>query len=263
MRRKNFLPFFIVFFVLNLLLIFFGTTGLSGSFSSFINKSADPVRNKIFNILTLNNLRNRAINELNSENQNLRKQLLDRQNLINENKALKDQFANTSLTSADLVPAKIVGAPGFIPGVNQPEYLIIDKGLNDNVAEGSTIIIGSYLVGKVVKIEPDFSKVELVNNSNSSFTAKILENSSEISGIIKGQGSQGLIMDNVLLSENLKKDQIVLTKGGKDEKGNGYPPDLIVGKVVSVEKHSSDLFQKAAVKSFVNFINLTTVFIIR
>ncbi|HZJ18567.1 MAG TPA: rod shape-determining protein MreC, partial [Patescibacteria group bacterium] len=69
-------------------------------------------------------------------------------------------------------------------------------------------------------------------------------------------------LDNVLLSENLKKGDIILTKGDIDQEENGYPPDLIIGKIISVDKSPSALFQKADVVSLVDLSKLTTVFII-
>lgn len=262
MRRKNFLPFFIVFFALSLLLIFFGEAGLFGNLSSFLNNSSNPIRSKVFNVLTLSSFKNSAIEKLTLENRNLQKRLVDQENLINENKALKDQFVNPNLEPSALLPAKVVGAPGFIPGVSQPDYLIINKGFGDQIKVGSTAVVGNYLVGKVVKVSGNFSKVELVTARSTSFTAKVKEEEG-INGIIKGEGDKSLTFGNILLSQNLKKDQIVLTKGEKDENGVGFPPDLIVGKVTSIEKKSSELFQKAEVESFVNFINLNIVFVIR
>ena len=181
-----------------------------------------------------------------------------------ENKALRDQFAVSGSTSQSLLPARVVGAPGFIPGVSLPEYLIIDKGLKDNVVLGDAIIVGNNLVGKVINSTDNFSKVELLSHQRSAFAGKVAsEDGREVSGIIRGKGSEELIFENVLLTLSLKKGDVVLTKGEKNEEGVGYPPDLIIGKITSVEKKPADLFQKAQVLSFVDFTNLTTVFVIR
>jgi len=227
-----------------------------------------PLRNASVNILSLKSLQNKKINELISENQRLNKELADKKNILNENLALKSQFAITLDTNQSLIPAKVIGAPGFIPGVSNPSYLIIDKGSAEGILSKSTVIVGNYLVGKVVSVNNNFSKIELVISKKSSFTAKVSD--SDISGIIKGSGNEKLILDNVLLTENLKKDSAVLTKGDKDlpagkagEKGEGYPPDIAVGKIVSIEKKSSDLFQRAEVRSPLDFRNLNYVFVLK
>lgn len=263
-NRQNFLPFFLVFFTLSIFIIVIGRIGVLNGVSSIFNKSVTPLRNTSVNILSLKSLQNKKINGLISENQRLNKELEDKKNILLENKALKDQFASSGSNSVTFLPAKVVGAPGFIPGVSLPEYLVIDKGSIDGVKIGSTIIVGNYLVGKVIILANNFSKIELVINNNSSFTAKIVpQDGREISGIIKGKGSDEMILNNVLLSEPLKKDSVVLTKGDRDEKGEGFPPDLIVGKIISIEKKSTDLFQKAEVRSYVNFASLETVFVMR
>ena len=263
-RSENFLPFFIVFFILSLLLILLGGSGIFNSFSSIVNKSIAPMRSSTIDLLSLKSFKNKQIKSLMDENAKLRKQISEKQSMTAENKALKDQFAKSASNSQSLLPAKVIGAPGFIPGVSLPEYLMIDKGSIDGVGLGSTIIVENYLVGKVISLTQNFAKVELVNSKNSLFSGKVVPlDGREISGIIKGKGSDEMILDNVLLSASIKKDDIVLTKGEKNEKGVGFPPDLIVGKIVSVEKKSSDLFQKAEVLSFVDFTSLSTVFILK
>lgn len=259
-NRNSFIPFFLVFFTISLVLIFIGRLGLLNGITSFVNRGATPIKSSTLNIF---GYQNKNISALSSENAKLKKELSDKQSLILENKALKDQFAKSGAKSLEQLPAKVVGYPGFIPGVSTPEYLIIDKGSKSSVKKGSTIVIENYLIGKVIDVRPDFSKVELLNNKNSSFTAKVASlDGAEATGVIKGQNDE-MNFENVLLTLTIKKNDLVLTKGDKDENGMGYPSDLIIGEITSVEKKSSDLFQKAKVKSFVDFTNLKTVFILR
>ncbi len=260
-RRENFLPFFLVFFGMSIALIFLGRSGMFDNFTSIFNRTASPSKSFV-NILTLNSLQDKKIKSLVEENFKLRKKQIADTEIVNENVALKSQFATSADKSQSLIPAKIIGSPGFIPGVNLPDYLIINKGTKDGLRVGVAVVVENNLVGKIAKIYPDFSKVDLVSDKNSSFTAKIAGDA-EINGVVKGQGGGEMILDNVLLSAELKKDLTVLTKGDIDENGNGYPPDLIVGKLISIEKKQSDLFQKAKVLSPLDFKNLTTVFVIK
>jgi cell shape-determining protein MreC len=55
---------------------------------------------------------------------------------------------------------------------------------------------------------------------------------------------------------------LVLTNGDVGLNGSGFPPDLIVGKITSIEKKPSALFQKAEVESFLDFSKITAVFVI-
>lgn len=259
-RKENSLPFFLVFFTLSILLILLGTSGLLSGLTSFTNKSLEPVRNATFNLLTLSGFTNKTVEGLTAENQILHSQLADLENLITENKALKDQFAASGSNSISLLPAKVISAPGFIPGESEPSYLVIDKGSADGIRTGSAVVLRNNLVGTVISLQDNAAKVQLETNRSSSFTAKVLFDNKEVDGVAKGQGDS-VFLDNVLLSQNLKDGELVLTKGDKIGT-SGYPPDLVVGKIVSIEKKPSDLFQKAQVQSFINFKDLSTVFVL-
>lgn len=254
-RRDNNLIFFSTFFGLTILIIIFGQLGIlngPGKIISDISWKAS----RIFNV---SKSPNGEVEKLREENALFRKKVLEDQNLLTENKALRDQFSTTSISSSSLIPAKVVGSPGFIPGITNPAYLIIDKGARDGLRAGDAVVYQNNFVGKIVSLSNDFSKVE-ITISLDSFTAKVI-GEKEATGVIKGKGNI-LILDNILLSENLKKDQLVLTKGDIGQNGVGIPPDLVVGKIISIEKKSSNLFQRAEVESFLDFKNLSTVFVV-
>ncbi len=182
--------------------------------------------------------------------------IADFEKLKRENAALSDQFQTFYPQSTQLLPARIIGAPGFIPGVSVPNVFILNKGAKDSIKIGSAVVIKDNLVGVISQVSTNLSKVEVVNNSSSSFTAKTQNGAI---GIVRGGGN--LTINNVLLSESIKPSEIVFTKGDISSNGFGIPPDLVVGKITSVEKNPSDLFQKAEIESFVNFVNLSTVFV--
>jgi rod shape-determining protein MreC len=260
-RKVNFLPFFITFFSLSLLLLLLGSTGIFRDITSMLNKSAQPVKDSVY-FLSLKSLQNNAIKELIKENSDLKKQLTQERNILNENIALKSQFEAVAGESIGLLPAKVIGFPGFIPGISLPDYIIIDKGIRSGVVKGEAVVSNNFLVGKVIQSYADYSKVQLITNENSSFTAK-MGGATGVSGVIKGQGADELILDNVLLTQELKKGGDVLTKGDKNEKNEGYPPDVMVGKINAVEKNQSELFQRASIVSPIDFKNLDIVFVIK
>lgn len=260
-NKQNFIPFFATFFFLSLILILFGTSGIYRNLASLFNRVAEPGRN-ITNILTLKSIQNSYVENLARENVALKKSIKDQKNILTENVALKSQFESAPDKSLTLLPAKVIGSPGFIPGVSLPDYLIINRGEKAGVKKGDTIISNNYLVGKVVDSYPDVSRVELITNKNSSFTAKI-ESENDANGIIKGQGGDEMVLDNVLLTTKLNKDALISTKGDQNEKGEGYPPDISIGKIISVEKKQSDLFQKARILSPIDFKNLNIVFVLK
>jgi rod shape-determining protein MreC len=137
--------------------------------------------------------------------------------------------------------------------------LILDVGTKDGIKVGDAVVYQNNLVGKVTQVSGNLSNVILLTNSSSQFIA---ETQRKAQGIIKGQGSGKVILDNVVLSDELKKDDLVLTKGDIGAQNAGFPPDLTVGKIISVSKNPSDLFQKAEVQPLISLSNLEKVFVV-
>ena len=200
---------------------------------------------------------NEEVQKLADINLTLVAQLSEIEKLKKENSALRDQFQTPTPESYTLLPANIVGVPSFIPGITTPANFILDKGREDKVKVGYGVVLKDNLIGKVVKTSSSLAKVEIIVNNSSSFTAK----TGDVLGVIKGEGKT-MTLGNVLLSENIKTGDLVTTKGDMTLEGIGYPPNLIIGKIVSIDKNPSELFQKARVESFVNFNKLSIVFII-
>ncbi len=71
-----------------------------------------------------------------------------------------------------------------------------------------------------------------------------------------------MLLDNVLLSEQLNVSDIIVSKGDIDTEGKGFPRNLVVGRVTSIEKKPSALFQTARVKSNLDMSKLSLVFVI-
>lgn len=261
-RKENFFPAFFVFLLLSFLLLGLSKLGILNPVNSVLQKIATPFQSatyNFFNSVTLFGESSR-LKKLQAENLTLTSMLSDQKKLKDDNASLSDQFQISSPNSNTLLPASIVGAPSFIPGVSAPETFIINRGTSDGIAVGKAVIYKNNLVGKVTKASDFLSEVTLVTNPTSSFTAKT--SSSQALGVIKGQGGGQMILDNVLLSDSLKPADLVLTNGDTSLNGSGYPPDLVVGKIVSVDKKASSLFQRAEVSSFIDFSKITTVFIL-
>ena len=262
MRKSSFTSYFLVFFVLSLLLIGASKIGILNGLDSFLKNIFSPVQSITYQAISsvTGFGQNTEIQSLKAQNLALTKQLIDQDKLISDNKALRDQFQTANPKSQNLFQADVVGAPGFVPGLSVPESLILDRGINDGIKVGNAVVYQNNLVGKITQVSGNASSVTLVANAASLFTAKTLVTGAQ--GVVKGQGGGKLILDNVLLSDNLKKDDLVLTKGDINMQNAGFPPDLIVGKITSVSKNPSDLFQKAEVESLVDFAKLEKVFIV-
>lgn len=254
-RKENFYLAFFVFLALSILIFGLSKAGILNPVSSVFQKITTP-----FQRVTYNFFNSADLKKLENENLTLISMITDQKKLERENSALSDQFQESFPKSNSLLPAKIVGAPSFIPGVSLPEKFIIDKGKDNRVKVGQAVVYRNNLLGKITASNDSLSEVTLITNVSSSFTARI--SSSQALGVIKGQGKGQMILDNVLLSDNLKPSDLVLTNGDTNLDGTGFPPDLVIGKIVSVDKKVSSLFQRAEVSSFIDFSKIKTVYIL-
>jgi rod shape-determining protein MreC len=256
-KRESFLPAFFVVLFLCILTLFLSLSGNLKSLSSFLEKGTSGIQSVTFKLIQkITFSENKKIKELENERLELLSRVATFNKLKNENAALSDQFKTSYPPSDKLLKANIIGTSTFIPGVSVPNSFIIDKGSKDNLKVGSAVVVKDSLVGVILKVSSNISEVMVINNSSSSFTAKT---QSGAIGIVKG--GESIILGNILLSENLSLGELVLTKGSVNDDGVGIPSDLVVGKIIFVEKNPSDLFQQAKIESFVNFTKLSTVFV--
>lgn len=261
MRRSN-ISLFLIFIILAALIFGFSKTAflqksdsIAYSFASFFSK---PVYNLFFLVTSLGS--NSQVERLEKENLALSKKIVDQQVLISENKSLHDQFETSNPKSLDLLPAVVLGSPRFLPGITSPETLVIDVGTKDGVKIGSAVIFKDNLVGKITKISDSVSQVTIITNQSLQFAAKTTQGTL---GVVKGEGNGDMVLDNVLLSDSLKKDEVVVTNGDFTLENTDFIPNLIVGRIVSVDRNPSDIFQRGKLQSFIDFSKLSEVFVIK
>ncbi len=122
----------------------------------------------------------------------------------------------------------------------------IDKGSDDGIELGDVVVVqGGALAGKVSDVGPTFAKVTLISDATSTVVGKLL-NSGE-TGDIVGQAGSVLVMRNVDSAVEVGIDEEVFTAGLELLGGirSPYPPGLIVGSVVDVERDANDVVQTA------------------
>lgn len=246
-RVKAVVPIFLILLLFSFLILLFFQDPISEALQIFtlpLQKWAFMMSSPAPTMLT-------PQQQLQQENNNLQAQLAKMQEIQKDNQALHDQFQTITPEPQKLLPAGIVGT--------YQTSLLIDKGEQDQVHAGEVVVFKDNLIGKITKTTPHISLVTLLSDPSTSFTAETVKTS--VTGIIKPQDGGGIIFGNVVLSDKLEKNDIVVTKGDMDLHGNGYPPNLIVGKIVSVDKQPSNLFQSAKIQSLVNITQLRMVFI--
>lgn len=245
---KAVVPIFLILLILSLFILFF----LQNPANQVLQTITVPLEEFGFTLSSKTSKDLTSQQQLEEENTQLRTQLAQMQEVQKDNQALYDQFQTTSPTPQKLLPANVIGIQGSL--------LFIDKGQNNHVQIGSVVVFKNNVIGKITKVTPNISQVTLLNDPSTSFTAQTAKTAAN--GIVSTIDGGTIVFDNVILSDKLETNDLVVTKGGENLQGDGYPPNLVVGKIVSVDKQASSLFQAAKIVSLVDMSHLRIVFVI-
>jgi rod shape-determining protein MreC len=134
--------------------------------------------------------------------------------------------------------------------------LTIDRGSNDGLFEGMTVVTPAGLVGRLLTVGPYTSKVLLVTDSKSSVSGAVA--TSRAQGMVYGRRQRQLTMRYIDQMEKIEVDQWVVTSS----LGGGFPPGIPIGKVVHVRQRDVEPFQEATIEPGVDFARLETVMVI-
>jgi rod shape-determining protein MreC len=255
MRKRLGIPI-IVLFLFSLLIL------LNSSFSPFsftigiFQKAMSAPKAFLYDLKTDETKDTPEIIKLKKENARLTKQLVDYAKIKRENEALRSQFDTSGQAQESVLPAQVVGSLGQF---NQPHTLIINKGKNQGIKRGSGVIVGNNLVGAIGNVSTHYSEVVLVTNSL--FTT-IGKTSGTSRGIVKG-ADDFIVLDRVVITDELKKGDMVITRGELQHDGTGISPDLVIGTITEVNKNQTQPFQTARIDSTVKFGDLDYVFVRR
>ncbi|MDX1413120.1 MAG: rod shape-determining protein MreC [Candidatus Promineifilaceae bacterium] len=135
--------------------------------------------------------------------------------------------------------------------------IVIDKGAADGVRVGMPVESARGLVGQVFRTTQNSSQIVLISDSSSAVPARL--GGSRATGILRGGGVGGsLTIDWIDLKHQIDVGEVVLTSG----LGGRFPQDLVIGRVIEVDRREAELFQRAVVQSAADFDSLEVVFVI-
>jgi rod shape-determining protein MreC len=135
-------------------------------------------------------------------------------------------------------------------------YIIIDKGSNQGLRRGMPVVTDQGLVGRVDAVIGSAARVQLITDPTSAVNVRL--DKADREAVLTGTLSGDLALDLVPQDVSLQLGDVVLTSG----LGGSYPPDLIIGQVVTVRRRDSDLFQQAFIQPVVDFAQLKIVLVI-
>jgi len=135
--------------------------------------------------------------------------------------------------------------------------IIIDQGISDGVRVGAPVESNRGLVGQVYQATANAAQVVLLTDSSSAIPVRL--GTTRATGILRGGGLGGITtIDWIDLKFQIEPGELVMTSGldGK------FPQDLVIGRVIEVERNEAELFQQAVVQPAEDVNTLEVVFVI-
>lgn len=207
------------------------------------------VTDRITHVRTLS-AENRALRE---EIATLRKQMILLKEARIENETLRRQLDfKTAAPNYHMLSAQVIGHDP----TNLLQYLIIDRGAEDDIETGMPVVVAEGLVGRISEVTGTSSKVMLISNPSSSVSALIQR--SRATGIVQGRGGRELSMRYIPQGDTVAAGDMVLTSG----LGGNFPKRLVIGQVESARYREVEMFQEAKIIPAVRLHDLEVVMVI-
>ena len=177
---------------------------------------------------------------LSSRNDELQRQLEEAAAAIQENQQLQQEVTRLQdlIDLGDVVhdlrpmPASVIAS-----GVSNFEWSVtIDRGSDDGIEPDMPVVtgdeLGPRLVGRVIRVTPVSSVVQLLVDRDFSVAGQLL--TSHEAGIVEGRGEEDMRMDllapGTVVSDEAPESVFTLGYEANDQRSI-YPPDLLIGTV--------------------------------
>jgi rod shape-determining protein MreC len=199
---------------------------------------------------------------LSAENARLKKLLFTQYNISDTSNISKlDSITVDSTTKYikyNVLPAKVVSNDIS----NENNYITIERGSNQGVVKDMGVAGPDGIVGRVILVSENYSRAMSLLNHNSKVSATLKSKNGAYNGIVDWDGKEAdpaiLLMHNISKSAQVKKGDTVLTSS----LSGSYPPNLMVGRVLSIDADPSSNFYTLQIKAATNFYTLEYAYLI-
>jgi len=242
---------FISVFLLSLILILGGgrvTSLVSGAATAVFYTPFAEVKNTVV-----------ALSMVNTENRRLQLALVEAtakvvqlEEMEGENARLRAILGFTPPELYTLLPAEVIS----VSGDHVSLAAVINRGSSDSVAVDQPLINEQGLIGRVVSVAPNSATVQLLTDPTARVAVRVAD--SREMGIAKYQIGTGMILDNFPIQGSIKEGDLIISSG----LGGIYPPGLVVGTVLSVERPEEEPFCRIRLQPAANFNSLEELFIL-
>lgn len=193
--------------------------------------------------------------------------------LTKENQELRQRIINQSLSQQDLDDLRNLSAAmsyvdpqeyydsvvGTVIATDESQlYKIftINIGTDNGVHQNAVVINGDGLIGRVLEVGPDWSKVISVVDENNNVSFQAFRNLGLL-GILSGDGEGGLSGYMLDAEAAIIEGDVLITSGLEL-----YPRGIPIGKVSQVTWDKDALLRTVLIEPAVNFSNIQKVAVI-
>jgi rod shape-determining protein MreC len=184
------------------------------------------------------------VNRLNTE-------VVKNREAVHSNERLQKLLNLKDAVQAPTIVASIIGddvTPWF-------RTVIIDRGAVDGVREGMPVIAAEGVVGRIVRVAANSSRLLLVTDHASAIAATVQR--SRARGVVKGKSGGICSLDFSQRGEDVKVGDVIVTSGI----GGVFPKGLPLGEVTMVKKGEYGIFQSVELRPYVSMSRLEEVLV--
>jgi rod shape-determining protein MreC len=134
--------------------------------------------------------------------------------------------------------------------------IVVNRGTRDGIQRGMPVVTKQGLVGRIIDVQANASRVLLVTDESSFISARL--QTTRTQGTVEGRLTGNLRMRLIPLDAEVQVGDVVITSG----LGGNFPPDIVIGQVTSRRQFEFELDQQAEVRSLVDFAALEVVLIV-
>ncbi|HMT20490.1 MAG TPA: rod shape-determining protein MreC, partial [Promineifilum sp.] len=194
------------------------------------------------------------ITRLQAENDTLRKENEQLLEDAGEARILRELFDR----AADTPEYRRITADVIGQDINPTiQSILINKGFDDGVRVGMPVEAARGLVGQVYRVTNNAAQVALLTETASAIPVRL--GATRATGMLRGAGRGALpTIDWIDLQYPVEVGELVTTSG----LGGKFPENLVIGRVIDVERNEAELFQRAIVQPAVDFNAVEIVFVV-
>lgn len=192
------------------------------------------------------------------ETDQLKQELRELRAISQENERLRKLLGLRDRVRGQSVAARVVGRTAS-PHSFRITRIRIDRGQRDLVRSGMPVVNADGLVGEVLRTAGRYGDVRLTVDPDSKVDVVVGRNGAR--GILRGTANNRRYVcriEYLTRQSEVQVDDEVHTSG----LGTKYPEGILVGRIVSVSREETGLYQEVEVEPVVNFSSIDEVLVL-